>query len=210
MELSLDKKNRTIGITGGIGSGKSMVSQILRTMDFFVYDSDFWAKELVKTDVEIRTQLISAFGTQAYIQGEYNRSYIAKLVFQDPTLLEKLNSIIHPKVKQHFQQWCLEHAESPFVFKESALIYSHNLDKDLMDVWVVTAPKQVRINRVVLRDGVAPEDVEKRMENQMPQEVMEASGGKVLKNDSENALIPQILDILEGYERTGENTIRRS
>lgn len=209
MELSLDKKNNTIGITGGIGSGKSMVSQILRTMGFFVYDSDFWAKELVKTDPDIRSQLLAEFGDEAYIHGEYNRAFIAQLVFRDPELLGKLNAIIHPKVKQHFQQWMKKHAHASFVFKESALIYSHNLDKDLMDVWVVTAPKSVRLERVMMRDGVSAEAVEKRMQNQMPQSAMEAKGGKVLKNDSKSALIPQILNILEGYERIGENTIRR-
>ena len=156
----------TIGLTGGIGSGKSTVANMFRELGVPVYDSDAEAKALMVTSEEIKKQIVSLFGKKAYADDHLNRDYIASKVFVDRSKLEDLNSIVHPAVRVHFSEWRKEQT-TPYVVQESAIIFENGI-QDMYDfVVLVTAPLNLRIKRVVERDDVSEKRVQSRIENQL-------------------------------------------
>ncbi|MEM9076581.1 MAG: dephospho-CoA kinase [Bacteroidota bacterium] len=155
-----------IGLTGGIGSGKSTVAKMFEVLGIPVYDSDMQAKQLMSQSKKIRKAITQLLGKNAYQDGGLNREYIAKKVFSDKSLLEKLNKIVHPAVREHFLDWA-EKQESEYVIQESALIFE-NANEDFYDALIlITAPIEKRIERVTKRDGSNANDVMKRIKNQM-------------------------------------------
>jgi len=156
-----------VGLTGGIGSGKSTVAAIFRELEVPVYDSDTEAKLLMNNSETIRKKIIQLLGTEAYHEAELNRSYIAKKVFSDTNLLQKLNEIVHPEVKKHFKAWNLNQ-NSKYVIQESALIFENKSATNYDKIILVTAPLDTRIQRVVKRDKSSENSVLKRIENQLP------------------------------------------
>lgn len=156
-----------IGITGGIGSGKSYVAECFLSYENTVYyHADEEAKKLMNTSAEIREKLISEFGENAYQSGELNRPFIASLVFNHPEKLQKLNSIVHPAVRKHFQGVIAKHSKEAFIIYENAILFEIDSDKACDIVITVIAPDRVKIARVMDRDKVTQEEVEKRMKNQ--------------------------------------------
>ena len=156
-----------IGVTGGIGSGKSFVAECFLSFEHTVYyHADKEAKELMNTSPEIREKVISEFGEEAYQSGELNRPFIASLVFNNPTRLQTLNSIVHPPVRKHFQEFIAKHSRDTLIIYENAILFEINSDKACDVVITVTAPNDVKIARVMKRDNVTKEEVEKRMQNQ--------------------------------------------
>ncbi len=156
----------TVGLTGGIGSGKSTVAKMFRELGVPVYDSDAEAKTLMVTSEEIREQIISLFGKRAYTNDHLNRDYIASKVFTDRSRLEELNSIVHPAVRVHFAEW-RKMQTTPYVIQESAIIFENRIH-DMYDfVVLVTAPLDLRIKRVMERDDVSMENVQSRIESQL-------------------------------------------
>ncbi len=158
---------KIIGITGGIGSGKSTVSKFIEEMGFPVYDSDFWAKELVNVDENLKQKIIELLGSEAYDEdGKYNRKFVAEKVFENKELLLKLNQIIHPAVKIHFENWVnAQHSE--FVFKETALLFELKLNESCYQSILVTAEENIRIKRVMDRDGRTYREVKEIIDKQM-------------------------------------------
>ena len=156
----------TVGLTGGIGSGKSTIAKMFRELGVPVYDSDAGAKSLMVCSEEIREQLVSLFGEEAYLGDELNRNHIATMVFSDRSKLEALNSIVHPAVRDHFAAWRDTQA-TPYVIQESALIFENGIQDQYDFVILVTAPLELRMDRVVERDSVTKADVQNRIENQM-------------------------------------------
>ncbi len=154
-----------IGITGGIGSGKSTLSQLFKDLGIAVYNSDIKAKELMNSDELLRDEIIRAFGAESYIAGALNRSYLAERVFGKSDNLAKLNSIVHPRVKADFLRWSLEQS-SPYVILECAILFEAGFN-DYVDRSVcVLSPKPLRIERVISRDSLTVEQIESRIAHQ--------------------------------------------
>lgn len=166
---SPEPEPRIIGLTGGIGSGKSTVAKFIEDMGFPVYYSDSRAKEIVNDNGFLKSKIIDLLGTEAYNDsGNYNRKYVAGLVFGNDELLQKLNQTIHPAVREDFENW-VGRQSSEFVFKETALLFELGLDKECDHSILVTAEDNLRIKRVMDRDGKTYREVETIMDKQMPE-----------------------------------------
>ncbi|MPL54663.1 Dephospho-CoA kinase [bioreactor metagenome] len=166
---SLHTGKKIIGITGGIGSGKSTVSKFIEELGFPVYDSDFWAKELVNIDKNLKSRIIELLGEESYDEnGKYNRKFVAEKVFDHQELLLKLNQIIHPAVKIHFENW-VKAQNAEFVFKETALLFELKLNESCYQSILVTADENIRIKRVMDRDGRTYREVKEIIDKQMPE-----------------------------------------
>ena len=155
-----------VGLTGGIGSGKSTVAKMFVELGIPVYDSDMEAKELMVGSSEVKNAITELLGEEAYDNQGLNRPYIADKVFKDPELLEKLNAIVHPAVRKHFLDW-VERQESPYVIQETALIFENDAQDKYDYTILVTAPVETRIQRVIDRDNVEGQAVVDRMKNQL-------------------------------------------
>lgn len=155
-----------VGLTGGIGSGKSTVAEMFRDLDVPVYDSDLEAKQLMVTSMEMRQSILDLFGDEAYKGESLNRKYIADQVFKNTELLKKLNGIVHPAVRKHFLEW-MEQQSAPYVIQETALIFENGVQDQYDATILVTAPLNVRLERVMKRDNMTEQAVMDRMKNQM-------------------------------------------
>ncbi len=156
-----------VGLTGGIGSGKSTVAHFFRQLLVPVYDSDLEAKLLMTESEEVRLALKKLFGHEAYRGKALNKTFISDLVFRDKDKLEQLNQIVHPAVRKHFEQWA-EQQKAPYVIQETALIFENGTQDHYDSIILVTAPKHTRIQRVMERDGVTESQVQARIRNQLP------------------------------------------
>ncbi|MCB9196926.1 MAG: dephospho-CoA kinase [Flavobacteriales bacterium] len=183
-----------IGLTGGIGSGKSTVARIFESFGVPVYYADTEAKRLMH-ESPIRQQIIGRFGEESYVNGDLNRSYLAKKVFKDPKALQDLNNIVHPIVGKDYAEWCLRQTEN-IVVKEAAILIESGAIDSVDKVVVVTAPEEIRIDRVMKRDGVAEDEVRARMKNQIKEEDRLKYADFIVLNDGNNHLIEQVKRIL--------------
>ena len=172
---------KVVGLTGGIGSGKSTVARFFNELGVPVYIADQEARQLTDTDPEIRTAIIELLGKEAYQEDVLNRAFVASKVFANTHLLEALNAIIHPRVAKHFQDW-LKRQHSPYVIKEAAILFESGSYKDCDHVILVQAPLEERIRRVMKRDGVAEEEVRARIANQWPEDKKAALADTILLN----------------------------
>lgn len=186
-----------VGITGGIGSGKTLVCKIFETLGIPVYYADERAKWLMTHAPEVRRAIIRLFGAQAYENEQLNRAYIAGIVFKDPEKLHQLNAIVHPAVKKDGQAWHERQKDAPYTLKEAALIFESGSFKDLDKVITVFAPKDLRIQRILARDQTTEEAVKARMDQQMPEEEKIARADFVIYNDGGHSLIRQVYAIHE-------------
>jgi dephospho-CoA kinase len=186
----------TIGLTGGIGSGKSTVSRLLETMEIPVYVADTESKKLVNTLPHIKEQLTAAFGPQLYSNGEVDKALLASLIFGNKENLQYANSVIHPAVFEDFRQWAERHTGVSFVVVESAILFDSGFNKTV-DVTVnVSAPLEIRIRRVEKRDRALRETVEARLNSQISEEERNRLSDYVILNDETCALIPQVENLL--------------
>ncbi len=184
-----------IGLTGGIGSGKTTVARLLETMGCVLYNSDDRAKELY-FDAAVKAEVIALLGTEAYSEnGALNKAHISGKVFSDKALLQQLNGIIHPAVKKDFERFT-ERFPKQIVIKESAILFETGIYKDLDATILVTAPLHEKIQRVMARNKVTKEEVEKRMLAQWTDEQKIPLADHVIGNADNQALIPQALEIL--------------
>ena len=156
-----------VGITGGIGSGKSTITSLFHDLGVPIYNSDERAKWLLSNDVDLMDQIKILFGQESYSNNKLNRAHIANIVFQDNDMLKELNAIVHPLVKIDFENWLLLQKKEPLVIKEAAILIESGAYKELDVLIVVLVDKKTRIKRVMNRDNVSKEDVEKRMETQI-------------------------------------------
>lgn len=160
---------KIIGITGGIGSGKSSVSEFISEIGFPVYNSDYWAKELVNLDEDLKQKIKNLLGLEAYDEnGKYNRKYVAEIVFNNQELLLQLNALIHPAVRIHFEAW-VNAQTAELVFKETALLFELKLHETCYQSILVTAEENLRIKRVMDRDGRTYREVKEIIDKQMPE-----------------------------------------
>lgn len=183
-----------VGITGGIGSGKSTVAHIFNLLGVPVYNSDIRSKELLNKDPELKSRLIKQFGEQIYTASGIDRKRFAALIFNDKKLLEISNSIIHPFVKSDFEDWVASQSFA-YVVKESAILFETGIYKQLDKTVLVTAPEKLRIKRVVDRDQTPEKVVLERIKNQWVDAKKVPSADFVISNDESQMLLPQILKI---------------
>ncbi|MCD8071644.1 MAG: dephospho-CoA kinase [Alistipes sp.] len=191
-----------IGLTGGIGSGKSTVARIFRTLGIPVYDSDSRAKALMHGG-QLRKRLTALFGPGAYSGGELQTAYIASLVFKDRQLLERLNAIVHPAVMHDFERWAAEKERSgcPYVVQENAILFDHGFDRPLDFTVTVSAPEPERLARAAERDGRDPEDVRGRIANQMTDPQREQRADYVIHNGERQLIVPAVVAIHHEFIR---------
>jgi len=156
---------KIVGITGGIGSGKTTVSAMFSDLGIPVYIADVEAKKLTNSSKIIKNKLIKLLGEESYLEGKINKKYVADLIFNDKELLDRVNSIIHPKVAEHFKRWCKKQ-KSAYVIKEAAILFENEGYKNCDFTILITAPIQVRIDRVLKRDAITKKEIEERIKNQ--------------------------------------------
>ena len=185
-----------VGITGGIGSGKSVVSGIFDLLRIPVYNSDARARQIMEHSEHVRTQIIDSFGTQAYDEnGSLNRDFIASQVFSNKKMLSQLNAIVHPAVGDDFEQWCSTQEGKPYILKEAALIFEAGINKFLDKVILIFAPEELRISRVMSRDEANEESVQSRIENQWSDRKKAPLADYIIVNDGDHSLLRQTLEI---------------
>lgn len=172
-----------VGLTGGIGSGKSTVSKILISKGFSVYNSDNRAKWLMNNNDNLKSNIISIFGNKAYLKGALNRKYLSAKVFNDSLKLKALNNLVHPLVAIDFKNWLLHQKSKDFVFKEAAILIESGAYKEMDKIIVVSCPENIRLERVLKRDGNSPELVKKRMQNQISESEKINHADFVVKNN---------------------------
>lgn len=184
-----------IGITGGIGSGKSVVTQILSSMGIPCYLADDAAKALYDKDAQLRQDMKLCFGSDIFVQERLNKAALAKIVFNDQSQLQQLNRLVHPAIGRDFQAWKARQSQNIIAF-ESALLFQSEMGMDADVSIAVIAPEALRIERVCHRNQVGPEEVKARMQHQLAQEKLVALADHVIVNDMKMAILPQLLKIL--------------
>jgi dephospho-CoA kinase len=183
-------------IIGGIGAGKSVVSNILRAMGYEVYDSDSRAKAIIDGDSALRKNIAAATSANVlFADGTLNRPALAAIVFNDAAKLEALNQLVHGAVRHDVQQW-REANNGKHLFIETAILYQSHLDTLVDDVWEVTAPESVRINRVMARNNITAEQVKQRIKSQTYTPVNPHPHIHTLINDNAQPILPQIINLL--------------
>lgn len=191
-----------VGITGGIGSGKSTVCRILEECGAAVYDSDSQAKRLMNGDAGLREMLIAEFGEETYRDGVLNRPYLASIVFADAGRLRRLDEIVHPAVREDFRRWCAMQKDKPYVILESAILFEAGFETEVDRTLAVVAPPELRIERVCSRDGASREEVERRMAQQLSDDELCAKADHTIANISLEYLRSDVeqLDKIFRYE----------
>ncbi|RUT79219.1 dephospho-CoA kinase [Ancylomarina longa] len=184
-----------VGLTGGIGTGKSLIAKIFTLLDIPVYIADLKAKKLMNTNSDIREQLIQHFGIQVFdSDSNLDRGYLAKIIFNQPEALQKVNEIVHPVVRADFASWCLKYSKYPYVIQESAILFDTGLYKIFDKIITVTADKEIRIKRIIKRDLTTRELVEERMKNQLEESIKIEKSDYVIFNNLE-LVLPQVIKI---------------
>lgn len=185
-----------LGITGGIGSGKSLVCRLLEVIGIPVYISDVETKQLMTTDLSIREELVALLGENVYAGGELNKQLLASYLFGNPEHARQVNGIVHPRVKEDFRRWVQHHAVFPVVAIESAILIEAGFAGEVDVVVMVYAQEEIRIERAVKRDSASRELIEKRVRSQMSDEEKRNQADFVIVNDGETPLIPQVLELI--------------
>ena len=187
---------KKVAITGGMGSGKSVVAELLQTMGYPVYNSDEASKRLLNEDQTLREKLCETFGKDLYRNGQLDKAFFASLIFGDENLLQQANAIIHPAVYQDFEGWAKSQT-ADIVFMETALYFQGEGKKHIPFSILVQAPLELRIQRVMQRNHCSEKEVLARIEKQMPDENIEHLADFIILNDEKHLIIPQVLRIIE-------------
>lgn len=193
---------KVVGITGGIGSGKSVVSMVFRQLGIPVYDSDAEAKLLYDKFPELRDAVRKQIAEEAFdSNGKLDRKKLAEIVFQFPEKLEILNQLVHPLVKKDFQNWVQKHPEAAYVVKEAAILFESGAYSDCDKVITVVAPRELRIQRVRERDRKTKSEIEAIMHRQSNDEEKIKRSDFVIQNDEKELILPQVLAIHESLSK---------
>jgi dephospho-CoA kinase len=185
-----------IGLTGGIGSGKSTVAKIFELLNVPVYYADEASKRLYHTDKQLMADLKKHFGEDVYTNDQLNRSRLAELVFTNPEKLELLNSLVHPPTLRDAEEW-MQKQTAPYILKEAALLFETGSAAGLDYVIGVKAPQHIRIKRVMDRDGVSREQVLSRINKQLDEEIKMKLCDFIIDNSEQELVIPQVLELHE-------------
>ncbi len=183
-----------VGLTGGIGSGKSLVASLFEILGVPVFRADDAAKYLMEHDAALRKRIIDVFGQDAYKEGRLNRPFLASVVFNDRKLLERLNGIVHPAVIAYGNDWAAKQS-APYTVKEAAIFFESGSYKEMDKMVGVYAPEKIRIERVQQRDGITETEVRARMAKQMNEEEKMSRCDYVIRNDETESLIEQVVGL---------------
>ena len=187
---------KKIGLTGGIGSGKSTIAQVIKHIGYPVYIADEEAARLMNSHPDIRKDITERLGANCYTpEGHINKPVLAQIIFENKEALEEVNRIVHPRVMEAFEQWAAMQSAS-LVFCETAILYESGLERYFDAVICVTAPEEVRVRRVMERDHCELKDVMARVRNQMDEDEKCQRANFVIYNDGEHMAVPQVLDVL--------------
>lgn len=194
-----------IGVTGGIGSGKSTVCSVFKLLKVPVFEADKVAKQLLDTHPKVKKGLIHQFDENIYTEnGTIDRKELAEIIFNDEVQLRKMNNLVHPVVREEFKKWVQENNQQPYVIHEAAILFESGFYKMMDYNILVSAPREKRIKWVMERDGVSRQQVEERMKNQLPEDEKQKLASIVLMNDNQNLLIPEILEIDKNIREYGK------
>ncbi|MFI5128350.1 MAG: dephospho-CoA kinase [Chitinophagales bacterium] len=183
-----------VGLTGGIGSGKSTVAKIFGVLGIPVYYADDAARQIMNTDTQLKSSLVKNFGERIYQGGQLDRAYLASLVFADKQKLDLLNSLTHPATIRDANKWMLQQT-SPYIIKEAALLFESGANKYLDVIIGVFAPQELRIQRAMQRDNTTREEVLQRMTRQMNEDSKMKLCDYIIANDEQQLLMPQVLQL---------------
>ena len=184
-----------VGVTGGIGSGKSYVCLIIEQLGFPVFYSDKVAKDVLISDEVTKSKLIDIFGKSIYQNNQLDKVQFSQLLFSDPVLLKKVNAIIHPRVRELFHAWSLQQ-NSSILFNEAAILFETDSYKNFDATILVTSPLDLRIQRIIDRDGLSESDIMKRMDNQWKDDDKKTLATYCIVNDDKTGLLAQIEEII--------------
>lgn len=199
---------KKIGLTGGIGSGKSTVARIFEALNIPVYYADNASKNLLNNNAELKNKIIDAFGEDAYVNDKLNRKYISDQVFNDSQKINLLNSLVHPATIKDAVEW-MQRQQTPYVIKEAALIFESGSNKDLDYVIGVKSPIELRIKRAMNRDNISEDQVRARMEKQMEEESKLKLCDYIIVNDEQQMLIPQVLALHKKFLQLASQSISK-
>jgi len=185
-----------VGLTGGIGSGKSLVCSIFSAMGYPVFNADYEARLVVENDTNTINKIKALFGEGIYADGNLNRAKVGEMVFSNPSLLEKLNGIVHPPVIERFFRWVEENKQHAIVVMEAAILFESGTDKGVDKVILVIAPNEIRIERIKARDGLSQELISDRMSRQLPQDELIKRSNYIIDNDGVKLIVPQVIKIV--------------
>lgn len=189
-----------VGLTGGIGSGKSTVAKLIEKKGYPVFYSDDVAKSIMTDDAFVVESILQIFGEEAYLSGQQlNRKFLAQRIFSDHSLKEKMNQIVHPAIRKYFKEWSEKH-DQPIVFNEAAILFETGAYKNFDYNILVIAPEEIRIKRVMNRDQASREEVLKRIQNQWSDEQKKNLSDFIIQNDGIKDLEEQISEILRKIE----------
>ncbi len=183
-----------IGLTGGIGSGKSLVAQMFALLGIPVLHADDTAKYLMEHDETLKRQIAAAFGNEVYENGRLNRPFLASIVFNNPARLEQLNGLVHPATIAYGNKWAAQQ-QAPYTLKEAAIFFESGSYKEMDKMVGVYAPYQMRLQRAMQRDHVSEADIKKRMEQQLNEEEKMSRCDYIIRNDETISLIEQVLEL---------------
>ncbi len=190
-----------IGVTGGIGAGKSTICRVFEILGVPVYNADARARALMDQDEGVRQLLFEAFGQSVFKGSKPDRKAMASLVFNNRDALETINGIVHPAVRSDFLAWLEKNTMAPYIVKEAAILFETGMWKELDGTVLVVAPAGIRAERIMQRDGMSAEEVRKRMENQWPDERKKNLAGIVIENNDRKPVLPVLLELHEKLSR---------
>lgn len=194
-----------VGITGGIGSGKSTVCRIFQILGVPVFEADAVAKNLYDTNPEVKAGLIRLFGEEIYTADDLlDRKKLASLIFTNEIHLKKVSELVHPVVRKAFESWLKMHEKQPYIIHEAAILFESGFYKMMDFTILVSAPEKERIKRVMARDGISGQMVRERMQKQWNEEKKQQLASKILVNDNKNLMIPEIIQIDKNLKKHGK------
>lgn len=182
-----------VGLTGGIGSGKTLVCNVLEKLGVPVYYADSAARRLMNSNTDLINKIVGMFGNEAYKEESINRLYLAEQVFGNPQKLSDLNSVVHPVVREDYNSWAISQKDAPYVVEEAAILFESGANRFMDEIVWVYAPDTLRIKRVMERDGVDEKSVRRRMKYQMDDEERKGLADYIIHNDETEMLLPQII-----------------
>jgi dephospho-CoA kinase len=183
-----------VGLTGGIGSGKSLVAEIFKLLGIPVLHADDTARYLMEHDDKLKQNIADAFGEKVYENGRLNRPFLASVVFNDPQKLAKLNQLVHPATIAYSNKWAAEQ-QAPYLIKEAAIFFESGSYKEMDKMIGVYAPYALRLSRAMQRDGASEAEIQKRMDKQMNEEEKMSRCDYIIRNDETVSLIEQVLEL---------------
>lgn len=195
-----------VGITGGIGSGKSYLCNVFQKLGIEVYSADERAKHLMNNDKELKEKIIDLFGKKAYPNNFLDRRYLSEIIFKNKDMLGRLNGLVHPAVAIDFIKWCQFRVDSIYVLHEAAILFESGVYKHMDKNILVTAPIETRIERVMKRDKTDARKVTERIENQLPTEKLIPLADFIIENDNKKLVLPQILEIDQTIKKLWQNS----